>query len=80
MPGWVVALYFLYAIGVGVFAYRKSNPRIPWLLLAPTVLGFVVIVAVFVAGGWLFGSAATEAIRSETGMRADGAKAFPYHT
>ncbi|MFE1558374.1 hypothetical protein ACFW6V_25785 [Streptomyces sp. NPDC058734] len=76
MSGWIVALYILYAIGVCVAAYLKSNAHILWLLLAPTVLGLVFIVAAV----WLFGSAATEAVRSETGMRADGTKAFPYYT
>ncbi|WP_217181285.1 hypothetical protein [Streptomyces sp. AC495_CC817] len=77
MEGLIILGLCLYVALILGLAASKGNVKILWWLFLPALplLLFLALIAGIVA---LFGGAATAAIKQETGIGADGSRAYPY--
>ena len=66
-----LCLYVATVMGLAAWALN------PWILLwlVLPLVPFLFLIAVI---AWVFGSAATAAVKQETGWGADGSRAYPY--
>jgi biotin transporter BioY len=76
--GLIAAILIIYALGVICLAIVRRNPMWLWGLFLPAA-PFVIVGALVCLVMWIFGSAAGAAVKQETGWKADGTRAYPYH-
>lgn len=77
MEGLVIFGLCAYVALIIGLAAHKRNAMILWWLFLPA-LPFLLVLAVIAGIAALFGGAATAAVKQETGMGADGSRAYPY--
>ncbi|MFC9534419.1 hypothetical protein ACFT38_28325 [Streptomyces sp. NPDC056975] len=72
--GWIVLGVCAYvAFLLGMAAHTGNWGWLGWIFLP-----FLLPIVLWLAIGALFGSAAVGAVKQETGMGADGSRAYPY--
>jgi hypothetical protein len=74
----LAALLIPYAVVIISIAFVRSSPAVLWWLCLPLV-PFLLVLAVIGGIVALFGGAAGAAVKQETGWKADGTRAYPYH-